>query len=106
MHLRNSKVRRKIGANPAHVLKSAEKMKGQGVSNFKAIVVNKADAGQSVALTEFDEAALMDGDVTFRVEWSTLNYKDGLAVTGKAPVVRRFPMIAGHRWCRHGRVVV
>src|SRR4051794_26554983 len=37
----------------------------------------------------------MDGDVTFRPEWSTLNYKDGLAVTGKAPVVRRFPMIAG-----------
>ena len=70
-------------------------MKGQGVSNFKAIVVNKTDAGQSVALTDFDEAALMDGDVTFRVEWSTLNYKDGLAVTGKAPVVRRFPMIAG-----------
>ncbi len=65
------------------------------MANFKAIVVNKTDSGQSVALTEFDDAALMDGDVTFRVEWSTLNYKDGLAVTGKAPVVRRFPMIAG-----------
>jgi acrylyl-CoA reductase (NADPH) len=38
---------------------------------------------------------LMEGDVTIRVEWSTVNYKDGLAVTGKAPVVRRFPMIAG-----------
>jgi acrylyl-CoA reductase (NADPH) len=37
----------------------------------------------------------MDGDVTVRVEYSTVNYKDGLAVTGKAPVVRRFPMIAG-----------
>jgi acrylyl-CoA reductase (NADPH) len=37
----------------------------------------------------------MDGDVTVRVEWSTLNYKDGLAITGKAPVVRRWPMIAG-----------
>jgi acrylyl-CoA reductase (NADPH) len=37
----------------------------------------------------------MEGDVTVRVEWSTLNYKDGLALTGKAPVVRRFPMIAG-----------
>src|SRR6201990_2559154 len=37
----------------------------------------------------------MEGDVTVRVEWSTVNYKDGLAVTGKAPVVRRFPMIAG-----------
>jgi acrylyl-CoA reductase (NADPH) len=63
--------------------------------SFKAIVIDKTDAGQSVALREFDEAQLMDGDVTVRVEWSTLNYKDGLAVTGKAPVVRRFPMIAG-----------
>ena len=62
---------------------------------FKAIVMKKTEAGQSVALTDFDEADLMDGDVTVRVEWSTLNYKDGLALTGKAPVVRRFPMIAG-----------
>ena len=62
---------------------------------FKAIVIEKADAGQSVALKDFDESGLMDGDVTVRVEWSTINYKDGLAITGKAPVVRRFPMIAG-----------
>jgi acrylyl-CoA reductase (NADPH) len=65
------------------------------MASFKAIVIDKTDAGQSVALRDFDEAQLMDGDVTVRVEWSTLNYKDGLAVTGKAPVVRRFPMIAG-----------
>jgi acrylyl-CoA reductase (NADPH) len=65
------------------------------VATFKAIVVRKAEDGQSVALSDFDENDLMEGDVTFRVEWSTLNYKDGLAVTGKAPVVRRFPMIAG-----------
>src|SRR2546430_389970 len=51
--------------------------------------------GQKVDLTDFDEANLMDGDVTVRVEWSTVNYKDGLALTGRAPVVRRFPMIAG-----------
>jgi acrylyl-CoA reductase (NADPH) len=63
--------------------------------SFNAIVIDKTEAGQSVALRDFDEAQLMDGDVTVRVEWSTLNYKDGLAVTGKAPVVRRFPMIAG-----------
>jgi acrylyl-CoA reductase (NADPH) len=62
---------------------------------FKAIVIDKAEGGQSVRLTEFDDKDLMDGDVTVRVEWSTVNYKDGLAVTGKAPVVRRFPMIAG-----------
>ena len=62
---------------------------------MKAIVIEKADAGQKVSLTDFDERELMDGDVTVRVEWSTVNYKDGLAITGKAPVVRRFPMIAG-----------
>src|SRR6267378_1778476 len=62
---------------------------------FKAIVIRKAESGQTVELTDFDEKDLMEGDVTFRVEWSTVNYKDGLAVTGKAPVVRRFPMIAG-----------
>ena len=48
-----------------------------------------------MALRDFDEADLMDGDVTVRVSHSTLNYKDGLALTGKAPVVRRFPMIPG-----------
>jgi acrylyl-CoA reductase (NADPH) len=62
---------------------------------FKAIRIDKADKGTTAALTSFDEAELMEGDVTVRVEWSTLNYKDGLALTGKAPVVRRFPMIAG-----------
>jgi hypothetical protein len=62
------------------------------VPTFKAIVVDKSDGGQTARLADFDEADLMDGDVTVRVEWSTVNYKDGLAVTGKAPVVRRFPM--------------
>ena len=65
------------------------------MGTFKAVRIDKAEKGTTVALTQFDEAGLMDGDVTVRVEWSTLNYKDGLAVTGKAPVVRRFPMIAG-----------
>jgi acrylyl-CoA reductase (NADPH) len=65
------------------------------LATFKAIVIDKSDAGQTVRLADFDEKDLMDGDVTVRVEWSTLNYKDGLAITGKAPVVRRFPMIAG-----------
>ncbi len=65
------------------------------VATFKAIVIEKADGGTKAALADFDEANLMDGDVTVRVEYSTLNYKDGLAITGKVPVVRRFPMIAG-----------
>jgi acrylyl-CoA reductase (NADPH) len=62
---------------------------------MKAIVIEKSEGGSKAALTDFDEAKLMDGDVTVRVEYSTINYKDGLAITGKAPVVRRWPMIAG-----------
>jgi acrylyl-CoA reductase (NADPH) len=65
------------------------------VAAFKAIVIEKTESGTKTALTDFDDDKLMDGDVTVRVEYSTVNYKDGLAVTGKAPVVRRFPMIAG-----------
>jgi acrylyl-CoA reductase (NADPH) len=65
------------------------------VATFKAMVIEKAEGGTKASLTAFDEANLMDGDVTVRVEYSTLNYKDGLAISGKAPVVRRFPMIAG-----------
>jgi acrylyl-CoA reductase (NADPH) len=65
------------------------------VGTFKAIRIDKAEKGTTAALTQFDEAELMDGDVTVAVEWSTVNYKDGLALTGKSPVVRRFPMIAG-----------
>jgi acrylyl-CoA reductase (NADPH) len=62
---------------------------------FRAIRIDKGDKGQTVGLVDFDDKDLMDGDVTVRVQWSTLNYKDGLALTGKAPVVRRFPMIPG-----------
>ena len=65
------------------------------MATFRAIVVEKAEGGTKAAVTDFDEANLMEGDVTVRVEYSTVNYKDGLAITGKAPVVRRFPMIAG-----------
>jgi acrylyl-CoA reductase (NADPH) len=65
------------------------------VATFKAIVIEKTESGQRVGLTDFDESQLMEGDVTVRVEWSTVNYKDGLAVADKAPVVRRYPMIPG-----------
>jgi acrylyl-CoA reductase (NADPH) len=65
------------------------------MGTFRAIVIRKTNGEQSVGLSDFDENDLMDGDVTVRVEWSSLNYKDGLALTGKAPVVRRFPMIPG-----------
>src|ERR1700676_849657 len=76
-------------------MSATQEVREQALATFKAIRIDKAEKGTTAALTEFDEAELMDGDVTVRVEWSTLNYKDGLAVTGKAPVVRRFPMIAG-----------
>lgn len=65
------------------------------MGSFKAIVVEKDASGQHVGVRQFDEGDLMEGDVTVAVEWSTLNYKDGLALTGKSPVVRRFPMIPG-----------
>jgi acrylyl-CoA reductase (NADPH) len=62
---------------------------------FKAILIQKTDSGQEARLADADEAQLPEGEVTVRVEYSTLNYKDALAVTGKAPVVRKFPMVAG-----------
>src|ERR1700689_2314635 len=65
------------------------------MATFKAVVIAKSASGQDVRLAEFDENDLMEGDVTVAVDWSTVNYKDGLALTGKAPVVRRFPMIPG-----------
>ena len=65
------------------------------MGTFKAWVVDKTEGGQSLAFRDFDEADLMEGDVTVRVGHSTLNYKDGLALTGRSPVVRRFPMIPG-----------
>jgi acrylyl-CoA reductase (NADPH) len=65
------------------------------MTTFKAIVIEKTENGQKVTLTDFDDRDLMEGDVTVRIEWSTVNYKDGLAITGKSPVVRRFPMIPG-----------
>ncbi|MDQ0470460.1 acrylyl-CoA reductase (NADPH) [Labrys wisconsinensis] len=62
---------------------------------FKALVVTKPDTGYACDFAEFDEQDLMEGDVTVRITHSTVNYKDGLAITGKSPVVRRFPMIPG-----------
>lgn len=62
---------------------------------FNAILIEKTDDVQSVALKQIDETVLHDGDVTIDVAYSTLNYKDGLAITGSSPVVRKFPMIPG-----------
>ena len=62
---------------------------------FKAILIEKQDGAQTARLAEVDEAQLPDAPVTVRVEYSTINYKDGLAITGKGPVVRKFPMVPG-----------
>lgn len=62
---------------------------------FKAIVLEKTDAGVLAEVRELADDALPEGDVTIRVDYSTLNYKDGLAITGKAPVVRKYPMVPG-----------
>ena len=62
---------------------------------YKAIVINKDDAGYRAELKDQDDADLPEGDVTVKVAYSTLNYKDGLAITGKGPVVRKFPMVPG-----------
>ena len=62
---------------------------------FKAILIEKDDAGYRAAMRDVDDAQLPAGDVTVRVSHSTLNYKDALAITGKGPVVRKFPMVPG-----------
>ena len=62
---------------------------------FKGIVIEKDEAGYRAAVKDIDEAQLPEGDVTVAVDYSTLNYKDGLAITGKGPVVRKFPMVPG-----------
>ncbi len=64
-------------------------------SMFKGIVVEKDAEGYRASVREIDEDRLPEGDVTVQVEYSTLNYKDGLAITGKGPVVRNFPMVPG-----------
>jgi acrylyl-CoA reductase (NADPH) len=62
---------------------------------FPAYLISKTENGQITELKAITLDDLMDGDVTVKVEYSTLNYKDGLALTGKAPVVRRFPLVPG-----------
>lgn len=62
---------------------------------FKAILIDKTGEQIEPRLTEVEKSSLPDGDVTVRVSYSTLNYKDGLAITGKAPIVRSFPMVPG-----------
>jgi len=62
---------------------------------FKGILIEKDDQGYRAAVKSIDQSVLPEGDVTVKVAYSTLNYKDALAITGKGPVVRSFPMVPG-----------
>ena len=63
--------------------------------SFRAILITKTDAGQKAELTRLEDSDLMEGDVTVDVTHSSVNYKDGLNITGKSPIARRFPLIPG-----------
>lgn len=62
---------------------------------YQALHIEKDDAGYRCARKTLDDSALPEGDVTVQVDYSTINYKDGLAITGKSPVVRKFPLTPG-----------
>ncbi len=62
---------------------------------FNALLIDMTEAGQTATQSQLDEGQLPEGDVTIDVAYSTLNYKDGLAITGRAPVIRKFPMVPG-----------
>ena len=62
---------------------------------FNAVLLEKDDTGQSASLTTLDQSALPDADVLVRVDYSTINYKDALALTGAAPIARHYPMVPG-----------
>jgi acrylyl-CoA reductase (NADPH) len=62
---------------------------------MKAILLAKDNDQFSARVADVDEAQLPEGDVTIRVDYSTINYKDALAITNKSPIVRKWPMVAG-----------
>lgn len=65
------------------------------MSDFRALLVSKTESGQKADIVRFNESDLMEGDVTVAVHHSSVNYKDGLAVTGKGPIIRKWPLIPG-----------
>lgn len=65
------------------------------MATFKALFLSKDGDKFDARVTDIDEKDLPEGDVVVRVEWSTLNYKDALAITNKSPIVRKWPMVAG-----------
>ena len=87
------------GGAPPHSPQRVRQVTGRATDvrqiSRRSSISRDADKKQSVGITELSEADLMEGDVTVSVEYTTVNYKDGLAITGKAPVVRRFPLVPG-----------
>ena len=65
------------------------------MENFRALLVSKTETGQHVEIVPYTEDHLMEGDVTIAVSHSSVNYKDGLAITGKSPIIRKYPLIPG-----------
>jgi acrylyl-CoA reductase (NADPH) len=65
------------------------------MTSFRALLISKTEDGQKAEVITLSEADLMEGDVTIQVAHSSVNYKDGLAITGKAPIIRRWPLIPG-----------
>jgi len=84
-------------------LAGGQTREGDVVDTFRALLVTKDGDRQSIAITTLTDADLMEGNVTVAVEHSTVNYKDGLAITGKAPIIRNFPLIPGIDFA--GRVI-
>src|SRR2546423_12093202 len=82
-----------------HRIRATTPLAEERVATFKAIVIEKCDGGQNVRLADLDEANLVEGDRVVRVEWSTVNYKDGHAVAGKAPVAQTCAMCGGSEFC-------
>src|SRR5438270_3740462 len=89
------KIAVRLPHDAARAILRLRKPRGARVSTFKAIRIDKTESGTRAGYADFDEKDLMEGDVTVAVTHSTVNYKDGLAITGKSPVVGRFPMIPG-----------
>lgn len=62
---------------------------------FKAVLVRKTDAGQTTELVNLTDADLSEGDVTVAIDYSTVNYKDGMAISGRIDIIRQFPLVPG-----------
>ena len=62
---------------------------------FNALVLNQEDKRTIASIEQIDETQLPEGDVLVEVDYSSLNYKDGLAITGKGKIIRNFPMVPG-----------